>query len=311
MLSGVIRRNASHITKRFGRRVFSTESVAAEEVFLTGTNSVYMEQMHEQWKRDSASVHTSWDSYFSNLESGMDTSNAFTMPPQLQVGQTRAPTLTESSDGTRCLHMIYAFQENGHKIADLDPLKLNNVESVAVLDPSFYGFQENDWDRALDLSGFGIKNIEGLMKNSDLNKDGSTTLRELHSFLMMTYCGKVGYEYAHLPTNDQKNFIRSKIEVIHETPSKESTLNTLERLGRADKFERFLATKFNTAKRFGLEGCDSMIPGIMDLVDTCVVNGKVSEVVIGMPHRGRLNVLTNVVKKTYGSHISRISRHSF
>ena len=276
-----------------------SSSVASENVFLTSTNSVYMEQMHEQWQRDPSSVHASWSSYFSNLESGMPASSSFSNPPSIQVGQTKSSFVgaTQSNDGTKCLHMIYAFQENGHKIADLDPLSLSNIESIDILDPKFYGFSDSDYDRPLDLAGFGIENVEGVMKNSDLNHDGSTTLGELHSFLMMTYCGKVGYEYAHVPENDRKNFIRSKIEVVHDIPSKETTLNTLERLARADKFERFLGTKFNTAKRFGLEGCDSMIPGLIELVDTCVHHGDVNDVVIGMPHRGRLNVLANVVQK--------------
>eukprot|EP00939_MAST-03C_sp_MAST-3C-sp1_P003169 g3169.t1 len=255
--------------------------------------------MYGIWKADPNSVHASWNSYFSNVEAGIPTANAFSFPPDLQVGQTKAAPVSNaaSSDAIRLVHMIYAFQEYGHKLADIDPLGLRTSEYVEELDPAFYGFTEADYERPLRLDGFGQKNVAGVMETADLNKDGSTTLRELLDFLRMTYCGKVGFEYAHLSNIEKKNFIRGRVEVIPTEPSKERTLKTLERLAKADKFERLLATKFNTAKRFGLEGCDSMIPGIMEVVDTCVQNGEVGEVVIGMPHRGRLNVLANVVNK--------------
>lgn len=284
-------------TIRWSSSGIQSEAPSAEESFLSGTNSVYIEQMHAQWSVNPASVHSSWDSYFRNIENGVPPANAFTLPPDLQVGQTKAKFVGESGDGTRCLHMIYAFQEQGHKIADLDPLKLAVPESIEELEPAFYGFSEADWERPLNLVGFGLENVEGVMQNSDVNKDGATTLRELYEFMRRTYCGKVGYEYSHIAENEKKNFIRKQIEVTPPIPTKEQTLKTFERLARADKFERFLGTKFNTAKRFGLEGCDSMIPGIMELVDTCVHKGSVQDVVIGMPHRGRLNVLANIVSK--------------
>jgi len=277
-----------------------TLSVSAEESFLSGTNSVYMEQMHAQWSVDPSSVHVSWASYFENLEAGVPPSQAFTLSPALQVGQARAAAIAstggDNGDSTRMLHMVYAFQANGHKMASLDPLNLSVKENVPELDPSFYGLSDSDMDRALNLDAFGLDKLEGVMKNADTNNDGVTTMRELHEFLKRVYTGKVGYEYSHLQNQEKKNFIRARIEVNQTEHTKEHTLKILERLAKADKFERFLAMKFNTAKRFGLEGCDSMIPGIMELVDTCVGQG-VREVVIGMPHRGRLNVLTNVVNK--------------
>jgi len=279
-------------------------SVAAEESFLSGANSVYAEQMYDSWKADPTSVHASWASYFENIEAGMPAANAFTLPPSLQVGQTKASASAgvTSTDATRCLHMINAFQENGHKLASLDPLGLRGggmfrSNEMGELDPSFYGFTEADMDRPLQLDGgFGLENVTGIMKNADINMDGQTTLRELYDFLKMTYCAKVGYEYSHLSNVEKKNFIRSKVEIVQPVPSKDHTMMMLERLAKAERFESFLATKFNTAKRFGLEGCDSMIPGIMELVDTSVEQG-ITEVVIGMPHRGRLNVLANVVNK--------------
>ena len=202
-----------------------------------------MEQMHEQWQRDPSSVHASWSSIF---EFGKWTSPHGFLTSIYSGGSGRAAVPVRVA--VKCLHMIYAFQEKGHKIADLDPLNLSNVAAIDALDPKFYGFSESDYDRPLNLAGFGMENVEGVMKNSDVNQDGATTLRELHDFLLMTYCGKVGYEYFHVHGNDRKNFIRSKIEVVQDVPSKDMTLNTLERLARADKFERFLATKFNTAK---------------------------------------------------------------
>jgi len=275
-------------------------SVSSEESFLSGTNSVYIEQMHAQWSADPSSVHVSWASYFQNLDAGIPPANAFSLPPELQVGQSRAPAFApsgqESSDSTRMLHMVYAFQENGHKMASLDPLGLAKMEAVPELDPAFYGFSDADMDRGLDMKGFGLSKLEGVMKNADTNNDGVTTLGELYEFLKRVYCGNIGYEYSHLQDQVKKNFIRARIEVKPVEHTKGHTIQILQRLAEAVKFEGFLAKKFNTAKRFGLEGCDSMIPGIKELIDTCVGHG-VKEVVIGMPHRGRLNVLTNVVNK--------------
>lgn len=95
-----------------------------------------VQEVNETSVIDPSSVHASWSSYFSNLENGMSPSSAFSNPPSIQVGQTRAAVPVESSDGTKCLHMIYAFQEKGHKIADLDPLNLSNVAAIDALDRS-------------------------------------------------------------------------------------------------------------------------------------------------------------------------------
>mmetsp|Transcript_22106 Transcript_22106/g.32953 ORF Transcript_22106/g.32953 Transcript_22106/m.32953 type:complete len:826 (+) Transcript_22106:1-2478(+) len=123
-----------------------------------------------------------------------------------------------------------------------------------------------------------------------------TTLKELQDFLTKVYCNKIGFEYMHIREIEKCNWIREKIEIHQEPYTKEQKYTIMERLAFADNFERFLATKFGTAKRFGLEGCETMIPGMKALVDRSSELG-VRNVVMGMAHRGRLSVLCNVIRK--------------
>jgi 2-oxoglutarate dehydrogenase E1 component len=123
------------------------------------------------------------------------------------------------------------------------------------------------------------------------------TLRELRDTLSNAYCQKIGVEYMHIPSRDQCNWIRDKIETrqFHPT-SNEMKIKLLERILYADGFNEFIGNKFNTLKRFGLEGCDSFIPGMKSCNDTLQALGA-EKVVVGMPHRGRLSFLANVVRK--------------
>eukprot|EP00941_MAST-03F_sp_MAST-3F-sp1_P005873 g5873.t1 len=286
------------------RRVGGTAafSAAPSQTFLSGNNSVYIESMHDAWARDPSSVHASWATYFQQIESGVAPSAAMALPPDLQVGQPAMPSATQvvpaTSDSTRILHLISSYQNEGHKAAKLDPLGLSVVEpfSLPALDPATYGFVEEDWERPLDLSGFGVEGCVGLFANSDVNNDGQTTLRELVDFLQKTYCGTVGFEYSHIAIKEKVQWLQERIEVVPEPADAESSMKILDRLARSDKFERFLALKFNTMKRFGVEGCDTLTVGLKAMVDQAVDDG-VEDVIIGMPHRGRLNVLVNVVNK--------------
>lgn len=194
------------------------------------------------------------------------------------------------------MHLIAAFQRRGHEMANLDPLKIVEIPKVRDLDPMTYGFTEADWDRELHLSGFTVGAVQGLLGNADVNNDGKTTLRELHDLLRSTYCGTVGVELEAVTDLDILNWLRSRIEKPVEAFDKETKNVIMERLAFSEYFENILAKRFGAMKRFGLEGAESMIPGLKFLVDRVTELG-VEEVVFGMPHRGRLNVLGNVIRK--------------
>jgi 2-oxoglutarate dehydrogenase E1 component len=153
-----------------------------------------------------------------------------------------------------------------------------------------YGFTEADMDKEIFCGGENL--ISGFLSSGKR----VTTLRDVLKRLRETYCGTIGVEYMHIQERDQCDWIRERFE----TPTKysfpqEDRVRILDRLAWADLYERFLNTKYKT-KRFGLDGCESLIPGLKAMIDTASDLG-VNSVVIGMPHRGRLNVLANVVRK--------------
>jgi 2-oxoglutarate dehydrogenase E1 component len=213
-----------------------------------------------------------------------------------QAAGASAASSVASHERLALVHLIRAYQVRGHEVAILDPLGLRNrsVASVPELDYRQYGFSEADLDRAFDMSGLeGLKGFLG----PEMGSAGGVTLRSLVGKLQATYCGHSGWEYMHIRERDKCNWLRERIECIHEqTLSKEKKLHIFDRLAYADIFERFLAQKFNTAKRFGLEGAEALIPGLKAMVDRCTELG-VNSVVFGMPHRGRLSVLVNVIRK--------------
>ena len=276
----------------------STDGAAhPSEAFLSGTNSVYMEEMYRLWRSDPKAVHASWNAYFKNVDAGLGPGQAYTPPPTLQPGVKSVPAAAPAAgaggasyDKIRVMHMLRAFQVRGHEEANLDPLGIAGRDTVPELDPAHYGFSEADLDKTLDTTGFaGIKGFMGV--------DDSATLRELLGKLRTTYCGTVGWQYMHITSREKCNWLRERIELAapHTYPAETKKL-ILDRLAYADQFEHFLANKYATAKRFGLEGVESLIPGIKALIDRSTQHG-VRNVVVGMPHRGRLNVLTNVIRK--------------
>ena len=263
-----------------------------------GESTVYAEEMYRAWSADPTSVHASWDAYFRT--------GSYQAPPTLGVGNISVSDRAaqpSSGDTAKLIHFIRAYQDRGHEYADLDPLGLRR-EAVQLLGetskivPEDYGFTEADLERGMDLSGMESANIEGVMAHADLNSDGQTTLSELKSFLDDTYCNHIGYEYAHVTNIEMSNWLKAKIEIpaIEKAFSKEKKLKLLERLEFATQFEETLATKFNTAKRFGVEGLETLIPGMKIMLDHGSSLGA-SNFVFGMAHRGRLNVLCNVIRK--------------
>lgn len=201
------------------------------------------------------------------------------------------------SDSLGLSYLIRAYQDRGHEIANLDPLGVHAFrrDVPQELDYKYHGFTDADLDRKLNLLGTSSGGNVGFL--DILGSRPTITLRQVVTNLQKTYCGSLGVEYMHMQSRDKCNWIRSQVE----TPkwmsfSKQKKLHIYERLCFADHFEKFLANKFNTAKRFGLEGGESSIPGLKYLVDRGSELG-IQSFTIGMPHRGRLNVLANVMRK--------------
>lgn len=249
----------------------------------------------------SCSVHKSWNAYFTNLDAGLHPEESFASLPSVS-GSTAKPQQSASappvSDSLGLSYLIRAYQARGHEIANLDPLGMHafRKETPPELDYTYHGFKESDLDRTLNLLGRSTGGNTGF-----LDILGSTrpdvTLRQVMTSLKKTYCSSLGVEYMHIPSQDKCNWIRNQIENPRWMRfTKEKRMHIYERLAFADHFEKFLANKFNTAKRFGLEGGESCIPGLKGMIDRGSELG-IESFVFGMPHRGRLNVLANVMRK--------------
>ncbi|KAG1677756.1 hypothetical protein FOA52_001068 [Chlamydomonas sp. UWO 241] len=203
----------------------------------------------------------------------------------------RRPGVTQSiKESMKLNKLVRAYQIAGHYAADLDPLGLQQRPPPPKLDPRYYGFTEEDMDREFFVGTWSEKGF--LAETNPI-----LTLRSLHATLRATYCGRTGYEYMHIPDPLKRTWIQQRIELL-EPPrfTQQEKLLILNRLCWSEMFETFLSAKFPATKRFGLEGGETLIPGMIHLIDVAAELG-VEAVVMGMPHRGRLNVLANVVRK--------------
>lgn len=295
------------------------------ETFLTGTSSVYAEQMYDRYLQDPNSVHASWKRYFDNLETGVayDADGDYDQPTGAQplnyrIAASAEPTATAASaaapsDSLGVGHLIRAYQVYGHSAAKLDPLGVYNKEAFPYrpsnledleatggwphnLTIEHHGFTEADLDRRLNLKGNSSGGNKGYLEELAMSPQ-KVTLRLILNELRKTYCGTLGVEYMHMGDSNKLNWLRERVEnprwVYYD---KEKKQHIFERLCFADTFENFLAQKFNTTKRFGLDGGEAVIPALKDGIDRASELGAHS-FVIGMPHRGRLNVLANVMRK--------------
>ncbi|MET0645712.1 MAG: multifunctional oxoglutarate decarboxylase/oxoglutarate dehydrogenase thiamine pyrophosphate-binding subunit/dihydrolipoyllysine-residue succinyltransferase subunit, partial [Pyrinomonadaceae bacterium] len=200
--------------------------------------------------------------------------------PALLGGDGRRDQIVKQA---RVLELINAYRVRGHLIADIDPLHALPIQYHPELDIETYGLTIWDLDREFITGGLAGKE--------------SAPLREILDILRRAYCGKVGTEYRHIQSKEQKVWIRDRIRVEFVTPeplSPETKKALLKRLIRAEQFERFLHTKYLGQKRFSLEGCETIIPLLDQLVERAAERG-VEDITLGMAHRGRLNVLANVV----------------
>lgn len=259
------------------------------------------------WKRDPSSVHISWQTYFRNMEDGnMPISQAFTPPPTLVptptggVPQDMPGTgMSAGTDVTNHLKvqlLCRAYQARGHHKAKIDPLGIRgDAEAFGYSKPKeleldHYGFTERDLDQEFALG-------PGILPRFLTEERKKMTLREIIAACEKIYCGSYGVEYIHIPDRKPCEWIRDRFEIPEPYRySVDDKRRILDRLIWSSSFESFLATKFPNDKRFGLEGCETLVPGMKALIDRSVDYG-IKDIVIGMPHRGRLNILSNVVRK--------------
>ena len=199
-----------------------------------------------------------------------------------------------ASDSIKAMMLIRTYRVRGHLAANLDPLGLTKTELPADLTPEYHGFTEADLDRRIYLGG----TIAGLEWGS---------VRELVSILRANYCGNVGLEYMHIADVEERRFLQERMEgkdaAIHFTPEGKKAI--LAKVIEAEQWERFLGKKYVGTKRFGLDGGEAMIPA-MEAVIKYGGSFGVREIVYGMAHRGRLNMLANVMAKPY-----RVIFHEF
>jgi len=291
-----------------------------KESFLSGASSLYAEAMFEAYEEDPNSVPESWRTYFASLDGGeMVDEKEFNQPTIVlsSAKENKSKHLPSSlpSDSLGVAHLIRAYQVNGHRSAQMDPLGLHTNESFPnrpgnvrsksesvdgyynELNVAFHGFDpERDMDRDLNLKGVHTGGNRGFLE--DLTAmPGRITLRKVVEQLRTTYCGPIGIEYMHIGSTEISNWVRERVEHPNFLQyDRETKVHIFERLCFADIFESFLGNKFNTSKRFGLDGGEAIVPALKDAIDRASELGAHS-FIIGMPHRGRLNVLANVMRK--------------
>jgi len=268
--------------------------------YLFGGNAPYVEEMYENYLANPGSVPDSWRGYFDALQHvpAVDGTNARDIPHQpvidafaqrAKAGGTRVVMASHDAEmgrkRTAVQQLIAAYRNVGARWADLDPLKRTERPEIPELEPSFYGFTDADQETVFDTS------------NTFFGKS-AMSLRELLNALRETYCGSIGAEYQYLTDQTQKRWWQQKLESVRSKPSfdAQKKKHILDRLTAAEGLERFLHTKYVGQKRFSLEGGESFIASMDELIQQAGARG-VQEIVIGMAHRGRLNVLVNTLGK--------------
>ena len=269
--------------------------------YLFGGNAPYVEEMYENYLSNPGSVPDSWREYFDALQNvpATDGSNTRDVPhlPVINAFAERAKAggtqvvVASGADSelgrkrTAVQQLIAAYRNVGARWADLDPLKRAERPPIPELEPSFYGFTDADMETVFNTS------------NTFFGKD-TMTLRELLNALRETYCGTIGAEYMYATDQAKKRWWQQKLESARTNPqlNAEQKKHVLDRLTAAEGLERFLHTKYVGQKRFSLEGGESFIVAMDELVNQAGKAG-VQEIVIGMAHRGRLNVLVNTLGK--------------
>ncbi len=293
--------------------------------FLQGTNATYIDDIYARYEKDPASVDGEWQEFFKSLKDapadvvknaegpswGRDSwpltprdeltsaldgnwatvekavSQKIAAKAQAKGAEVTVAELHQATrDSVRAIMLIRAYRMRGHFHANLDPLGIEAPRNREELDPRSYGFTDADFDRKIFLD-----HVLGLEYG---------TLREIVAICERTYCQTLGVEFMHITNPAQKSWIQERIEGPDKEISftREGRRAILNKLIEAEGFEKFCDTKFTGTKRFGLDGAESLIPALEQIIKRGG-NLGVKEIVVGMPHRGRLNVLTQVMGKPH------------
>jgi 2-oxoglutarate dehydrogenase E1 component len=296
----------------------------ARTSFLDRANAAYIEQLADNYERDPASLDPSWREFFAQLKDDRFAIKRRARGPrwtQQSLPPTAADELISALDGNwreaqtaigakleakakegglfsseellratrdsvRALMMIRAYRMRGHLHANLDPLGIEPPKDHEELHPAAYGFTEKDYNRKIFLDGvLGLK---------------FATIPEMLKILRRTYCGTIGYEFMHISDPAEKGWLQQRIEgpgkeIIFTNEGKRAILN---KLVEAEGFEQFIDIKYTGTKRFGLDGAEAMIPALEQIIKRGGALG-VQDIVLGMAHRGRLNVLSHVMGKPH------------
>lgn len=279
--------------------------------FLNSANAPYVAELFYKYSQDPNSVDSSWGNFFnslnendlsvlgdfggpewkkrpSNIIDGISFDKATRLVPNIKVDSFRTSTL----DSIRTLRLIRAYHMNGHLTANLDPLNLSKKEYHPELDYKSYGLTDNDLDKEIFIDGsFGLD---------------SASLNEIIKILKETYSSSIGVEYLYIQSPDQKQWIRERIEEVRNKTifTHEGKKAIYNRLVESELFEQYLDKKFLGTKRYGIEGGESMIPGIEQIVKQACL-AKVENIFIGTAHRGRLTLLSTVLGMPYKSILSK------
>lgn len=297
-------------------------SAMLDSLFLYGGNAEYLEQLQASYARDPNSVPANWRSFFDSMgDSGEPVAKQADGPSWKPAGwpltqrdeNTSAldyqwapnePALKERiversgpgaspeeisravQDSIRAIMMIRAFRMRGHLAADLDPLRLNDFGTQPELEPQSYGFPPETWDRPIFIDFYlGME---------------YASVRQMLDVLKRTYCSTVGIEFMHISDPEEKSWLQERIEGpdkgVTFTPQGKKAI--LKKLIEGETFEQFLHKRYPGTKRFGLDGGESAVPALEQIIKRGGALG-VKEIVLGMPHRGRLNVLAAVMGKPY------------
>ena len=265
--------------------------------YLFGGNAPFIEELYEQYLANPGSVAHEWREYFDSLQvlpgaaDGKDVAHAPVVQSFVERAkagelgaQPQAAAAADDRLALAALHLVIAYRITGARWATLDPLKRLPRPQVPELEPGYYDLSESDLDREVMAASF-----VGMDR---------TTLRSLIQALQETYCRNIGFEYMFISDKAQRLWIQQRIEPIRGVPklTSEQQKRLLHKLTEAEHLERYLHTRYVGQKRFSLEGGESLIPAIDELIQRGGALG-VQEIVIGMAHRGRLNVLVNVLGK--------------
>ena len=308
--------------------------------FMQGQNAEYLENLQSNFKQNPKSVDAAWQAFFQSLETDVnETSNTPIKPSWIRqdwpqkpndeytsalTGEWRADAefadrvseqvtakandanITVSNeaveravlDSIRAIMIIRAHRIRGHLVADLDPLGLRDEAIHPELDPKSYGFRDEDLDRPIF-----IDNVLGLQIAS---------MREIIDLVRRTYCGTFALQYMHISDPEQSAWLKERIEGYGKEIkfTREGRKAILNKLVEAEGFEKFLHVKYMGTKRFGLDGGEALIPALEQIIKRGGALG-VQEIVIGMPHRGRLSVLANVMGKPYKAIFNEFQGGSF